>query len=226
MAAAIADWNKVARGVSEREATILDLCNEQRANRAEIEGLRDRIGILGATIQMKGDMEDMEEKHIGDLAELQTQLTDLRRQLERARADTDKFRCQSIAEIPAGLDLHNACTDACDVVNGPCACGAWHSIDDVLAAAERKVRALIYQLKQAKAGERVALGRAEVAELDNERLRGIADKLATRIISEIDAFQDIMGWQPGESRNLLVIKMREKVKGLFGEAARQEADPT
>lgn len=22
---------------------------------------------------------------------------------------------------------HNACTDECDMFNGPCACGAWHS---------------------------------------------------------------------------------------------------
>lgn len=25
---------------------------------------------------------------------------------------------------------HNACTDPCDVISGPCACGAWHNLDE------------------------------------------------------------------------------------------------
>lgn len=25
---------------------------------------------------------------------------------------------------------HNACTDACDMIQGPCACGAWHYLDE------------------------------------------------------------------------------------------------
>jgi len=26
--------------------------------------------------------------------------------------------------------FHNACTDACDMLIGPCACGAWHHTRD------------------------------------------------------------------------------------------------
>lgn len=29
--------------------------------------------------------------------------------------------------VPA---VYNACTDACDAVLGPCACGAWHKAED------------------------------------------------------------------------------------------------
>ncbi len=25
---------------------------------------------------------------------------------------------------------YNACTDPCDMINGPCACGAWHCLDE------------------------------------------------------------------------------------------------
>lgn len=28
------------------------------------------------------------------------------------------------------LNIHNACTEPCDMVSGPCACGAWHSETD------------------------------------------------------------------------------------------------
>lgn len=26
--------------------------------------------------------------------------------------------------------VHNACTDPCDMLNGPCVCGAWHHWDE------------------------------------------------------------------------------------------------
>ena len=26
--------------------------------------------------------------------------------------------------------FYNACTDFCDMISGPCACGAWHSLKD------------------------------------------------------------------------------------------------
>lgn len=25
---------------------------------------------------------------------------------------------------------HNACTDPCDTVSGPCICGAWHTVEE------------------------------------------------------------------------------------------------
>ena len=34
--------------------------------------------------------------------------------------------------IPEEINYHNACTDRCDLINGPCACGSWHTFDDML----------------------------------------------------------------------------------------------
>lgn len=28
----------------------------------------------------------------------------------------------------AGFSFHNGCREACDMADGPCACGAWHSL--------------------------------------------------------------------------------------------------
>ena len=25
---------------------------------------------------------------------------------------------------------YNACTDRCDIINGPCACGSWHKLEE------------------------------------------------------------------------------------------------
>lgn len=43
-------------------------------------------------------------------------------------------------------ELHNACNEPCDMLRGPCACGAWHEGDDQAAKA---VRILILSLHQA-----------------------------------------------------------------------------
>lgn len=31
--------------------------------------------------------------------------------------------------MPKHISIYNACTDRCDMLDGPCACGAWHKID-------------------------------------------------------------------------------------------------
>ena len=35
--------------------------------------------------------------------------------------------------------FHNACTDPCDMLQGPCACGAWHSQEEWPEDIQREV---------------------------------------------------------------------------------------
>lgn len=32
--------------------------------------------------------------------------------------------------MPPEFNFHNACTDRCDAAQGPCACGAWHELEE------------------------------------------------------------------------------------------------
>ena len=32
--------------------------------------------------------------------------------------------------MPDGIKIYNSCTDPCDVLVGPCVCGAWHTAED------------------------------------------------------------------------------------------------
>jgi hypothetical protein len=42
----------------------------------------------------------------------------------------------------------------------------------------------------------------------------------------IDIFQDVVGWQPGESRNALVADIRDKVEGALRAKAARAAKAT
>jgi hypothetical protein len=37
---------------------------------------------------------------------------------------------QALIVMPVEVDYHNACNERCDVIAGPCACGAWHSVGE------------------------------------------------------------------------------------------------
>lgn len=32
--------------------------------------------------------------------------------------------------MPDNIKVHNACTEPCDMAEGPCCCGAWHYLED------------------------------------------------------------------------------------------------
>jgi hypothetical protein len=34
----------------------------------------------------------------------------------------------ALESIMLAANIHNACNEPCDVVDGPCACGAWHNL--------------------------------------------------------------------------------------------------
>ncbi len=49
--------------------------------------------------------------------------------------------------------FHNACTDPCDMIDGPCACGAWHSAKEWIEKLHKQIvqfHAEIKTLKGAK----------------------------------------------------------------------------
>lgn len=35
-----------------------------------------------------------------------------------------------VVKMPINIDYFNGCSDRCDLLQGPCACGASHSIDE------------------------------------------------------------------------------------------------
>lgn len=40
------------------------------------------------------------------------------------------FESTSLVRMPEHIEIYNACNEPCDVLIGPCSCGAWHSIKD------------------------------------------------------------------------------------------------
>jgi len=47
------------------------------------------------------------------------------------------------AEFDMPVDMQgkhfNACTDSCDMIDGPCACGAWHNVKEWIGKLNRKL---------------------------------------------------------------------------------------
>lgn len=48
--------------------------------------------------------------------------------------------------MPGQIVTHNACTDRCDMAAGPCACGAWHNLDEWKGRLEEADQKLIDEL--------------------------------------------------------------------------------
>ena len=60
---------------------------------------------------------------------------DLRRQLAAANQRVESLVLElerSKMVMPENVNLYNACTERCDVANGPCACGAWHNAQETM----------------------------------------------------------------------------------------------
>ena len=54
-------------------------------------------------------------------------------------------------------------------------------------------------------------------EIDNLKLPHGGGDLAEKVAAEINLFQDIAGWQHGESRNRLIGDIAEKIEGFIRE---------
>ncbi len=78
------------------------------------------------------------------------------------------------------------------------------------AAEIRQLRKEVARLEVTQAAFKTRLDTAK-AEARTEAL----EEAAERMIREIDVFQDIVGWQPGESRNKLVCDIAEKMGGIL-----------
>lgn len=68
-------------------------------------------------------------QRIQELALLTKRLADhvLRLQKKVTALELKMLEGEHMVPWPAGFPLrYNACTDACDMWTGPCACGAWH----------------------------------------------------------------------------------------------------
>jgi hypothetical protein len=49
------------------------------------------------------------------------------------------------------------------------------------------------------------------------------EELQKKVYTQIDIFQDIWSWQPGESRNALVCDIRDKVDKIFEKAKKEQS---
>ena len=49
---------------------------------------------------------------------------------EPAKSSVFPFRKNNFEEMPHIFEQHNSCTDRCDMLVGPCACGATHSAEE------------------------------------------------------------------------------------------------
>jgi hypothetical protein len=50
-------------------------------------------------------------------------------------------KSEPLIPMPASLDLHNANHERCDMAQGPCACGAWHRLEDWPEVVRQEVKA-------------------------------------------------------------------------------------
>ena len=64
---------------------------------------------------------------------------------EEKLTDTDAtikhLRAKAEFDMPVDMQgrFHNACTEPCDMIDGPCACGAWHSAKEWLGKLNKKL---------------------------------------------------------------------------------------
>ncbi len=56
-------------------------------------------------------------------------IRDLQAHIAELKGDIEHLRKKAEFNMPVDMHrrFHNACTDPCDMIDGPCACGAWHS---------------------------------------------------------------------------------------------------
>jgi len=44
-----------------------------------------------------------------------------------------------MTEIPKEIEIHNGTYERCDIIDGPCACGSWHSKTDIKKMIKEKL---------------------------------------------------------------------------------------
>ncbi len=77
---------------------------------------------------------------------------DLAKELEYARIEITHFKAKAEFDMPAIMQgqYHNACTDACDMIDGPCACGAWHNVKEWIEKLAYRHLSILRQTQQSK----------------------------------------------------------------------------
>ncbi len=74
---------------------------------------------------------EMLKDAITDLRADRTSVLQLQAELAEKTATIKKKIEYEMPDIMQG-QFHNACTDSCDMIDGPCACGAWHNAKEWL----------------------------------------------------------------------------------------------
>jgi len=64
-----------------------------------------------------------------------------------------------------------------------------------------------------------------IAQAENRKLWAIMDELSDKIGEEIRIFQDVIGWQPHESRNALICRIAEKIETIVREIVESAKAP-
>lgn len=74
---------------------------------------------------------------------LHTRAEKAEQQIAELQAEIELLKKDHIVPMPPEFFFHNACSERCDMLVGPCACGAWHRADDFI----EKIKDLFTSLK-------------------------------------------------------------------------------
>lgn len=110
------------------------------------------------------------------------------KEILRLQAKVDYLKKKVEFDMSADMRgrFHNACTDSCDMIDGPCACGAWHNAKEWIEKLSKIVKKLQAELVIQKA--KVVTAEAKQIQFQNtslERYGQQAVKLST-VQAEID----------------------------------------
>ncbi len=71
-------------------------------------------------------------------------IKDLANKLAAAEETIKHLRGKAEFSMPSSMQgkFYNACTDSCDMIDGPCACGAWHSAKEWIEKLNKRIESL------------------------------------------------------------------------------------
>ena len=105
------------------------------------------LKVVGAIGQLQEELE-VSEKLLSDLGfrkKYNTENRRLQEELTDKDATINHLRKKAEFDMPSemhGLFHNGGCTDPCDMMDGPCACGAWHNVKEWVGKLFKRIKQL------------------------------------------------------------------------------------